>query len=194
MPLLNLADLERDALESLTTFATIPCLSPSFDVEWVQHGYIDARSNCFRTGHSRAHWPTSTSRYIASKAAHQYWWSPSRPRPGRRHRRVVRTPRQAAAPWELVRRPRPYEPVRRDDRLFARGVGDDGYSTYAALLAIEAMEANDIPHSRCVVLIEASEESGSPDLEAYLDYLKDHLARSTDDLSGLRALTTTDCG
>jgi len=69
----------------------------------------------------------------------------------------------------------PYEPVRRDDRLFARGVGDDGYSTYAALLAIEAMEANDIPHSRCVVLIEASEESGSPDLEAYLDYLKDHL-------------------
>jgi acetylornithine deacetylase/succinyl-diaminopimelate desuccinylase-like protein len=26
-----------------------------------------------------------------------------------------------------------------------------------------------------VVLIEASEESGSPDLEAYLDYLKDHL-------------------
>jgi len=69
----------------------------------------------------------------------------------------------------------PYEPVRVEDRLYARGVGDDGYSTFAALLAVEAMEANNIPHSRCVVLIEASEESGSPDLEAYLDYLKDHL-------------------
>ena len=37
------------------------------------------------------------------------------------------------------------------------------------------MEANDIPHARCVVLIEASEESGSVDLEAYLDDLADHL-------------------
>jgi acetylornithine deacetylase/succinyl-diaminopimelate desuccinylase-like protein len=37
------------------------------------------------------------------------------------------------------------------------------------------MEANNIPHSRIVVLIEASEESGSPDLEAYLDELANHL-------------------
>jgi acetylornithine deacetylase/succinyl-diaminopimelate desuccinylase-like protein len=67
--------------------------------------------------------------------------------------------------------------VRRGDRLYARGVADDGYSAFAALLAIEAMEANDIPHSRCVVLIEASEESGSPDLEVYLDELKDQLGQ-----------------
>jgi acetylornithine deacetylase/succinyl-diaminopimelate desuccinylase-like protein len=37
------------------------------------------------------------------------------------------------------------------------------------------MEANHIAHSRCVVLIEASEESGSPDLEPYLDELREHL-------------------
>ena len=41
MPLLDLADFERDALDTLTTFATIPCLSPGFDTEWVQHGHID---------------------------------------------------------------------------------------------------------------------------------------------------------
>jgi acetylornithine deacetylase/succinyl-diaminopimelate desuccinylase-like protein len=69
----------------------------------------------------------------------------------------------------------PYAPVRRGDRLFARGVADDGYSTFSALLAIENMEANNIAHSRIVVLIEASEESGSPDLEAYLDELAEHL-------------------
>ena len=71
----------------------------------------------------------------------------------------------------------PFEPVRRGDRVFARGIADDGYSTFSALLAIEAMEAHAIPHSRCVVLIEASEESGSPDLEAYLDALADHLGQ-----------------
>ena len=69
----------------------------------------------------------------------------------------------------------PFDPVRRGDRVYARGIADDGYSTFSALLAIEAMEAHNIPHSRCVVLIEASEESGSPDLEAYLDELKEHL-------------------
>ena len=71
----------------------------------------------------------------------------------------------------------PYSPVRRGDRVYARGVADDGYSTFAALLALEQLEAAAVPHSRCVVLIEASEESGSPDLDSYLDHLADHLGR-----------------
>ncbi len=59
----------------------------------------------------------------------------------------------------------------------ARGVADDGYSTFSALLALETTRSLAIPHSRCVVLIEASEESGSPDLDAYLDHLSDRLGR-----------------
>jgi len=68
-------------------------------------------------------------------------------------------------------------PVRRGDRLYARGVADDGYSTFSALLALESLEANAIAHARCVVLIEASEESGSSDLEFYLDALREHLGQ-----------------
>jgi acetylornithine deacetylase/succinyl-diaminopimelate desuccinylase-like protein len=69
----------------------------------------------------------------------------------------------------------PFIPTRRGDRLYARGVADDGYAIFSALLAIEALEQHDVPHARCVVLIEASEESGSTDLEAYLDALAGHL-------------------
>jgi acetylornithine deacetylase/succinyl-diaminopimelate desuccinylase-like protein len=69
----------------------------------------------------------------------------------------------------------PFSPTRRGDRLYARGVADDGYAVFSALTAIEAMEEHGIPHARCVVLIEASEESGSMDLEAYLDELAEHL-------------------
>jgi acetylornithine deacetylase/succinyl-diaminopimelate desuccinylase-like protein len=69
----------------------------------------------------------------------------------------------------------PYVPIVRDNRLYARGVSDDGYAIFSALSAIEAMELNNLPHARCVVLIEASEESGSVDLEAYLDDLAGHL-------------------
>ena len=178
MALLDLADFERDALEALTTFATIPCLSPSFDAEWVRNGHID------RAIELLSDW--ALTRKFADFDVEI-------------HRLEDRTPIlvvtiAATAPGDgtavlyghLDKQPPlgnwseglgPYEPVRRDDRLFARGVGDDGYSTFSALLAIEAMEAHHIPHSRCVVLIEASEESGSTDLDAYLDYLKYHLGQ-----------------
>jgi acetylornithine deacetylase/succinyl-diaminopimelate desuccinylase-like protein len=63
----------------------------------------------------------------------------------------------------------PWTPVLEGHRLYGRGGADDGYSAFAALLSIEAAQAQGRSHARCVVLIEASEESGSPDLPAYLD-------------------------
>lgn len=65
----------------------------------------------------------------------------------------------------------PWTPVVEGDRLYGRGGGDDGYSVFAALVAIEAAQRAGLPHHRCVVLIEASEESGSPDLPAHLEAL-----------------------
>src|SRR3989344_5795786 len=64
-----------------------------------------------------------------------------------------------------------WKPVFRGDKLYARGAADDGYSTFAALIAIENLQAQGLPHSRCVIVIEACEESGSPDLEFYIQKL-----------------------
>jgi acetylornithine deacetylase/succinyl-diaminopimelate desuccinylase-like protein len=69
----------------------------------------------------------------------------------------------------------PWEPVVEGDRLYGRGGADDGYSTFSAVTALEAVRAAGGRHARCVVLIEASEESGSPDLPAHLDALGDRL-------------------
>lgn len=65
----------------------------------------------------------------------------------------------------------PWTPVREGDRLYGRGGADDGYAAFASLTAIEAAQKFGYPHQRCVVLIEASEESGSTDLLAHLDVL-----------------------
>jgi acetylornithine deacetylase/succinyl-diaminopimelate desuccinylase-like protein len=75
----------------------------------------------------------------------------------------------------MARRPRPWKPVIDGDRLYGRGGADDGYAAFASVLAIEAAQASGLSHNRCVVLIEASEESGSPDLPAYLDALADQI-------------------
>jgi len=69
----------------------------------------------------------------------------------------------------------PWQPVLRGDKLYGRGGADDGYAIYGALTAIQALQQQGIAHCRCVVLIEACEESGSYDLPYYVDHLADRI-------------------
>lgn len=69
----------------------------------------------------------------------------------------------------------PWTPVLRDGKLYGRGGADDGYAAFASLTALRALQEQGVPHARCVVLIEAGEESGSPDLPAYIELLKPRL-------------------
>ena len=69
----------------------------------------------------------------------------------------------------------PWSPVLEGDRLYGRGGADDGYSAFASLTAIRAVRAAGGQHARCVVIIEACEESGSFDLPHYIDYLQDRI-------------------
>lgn len=57
------------------------------------------------------------------------------------------------------------------ERLYGRGAADDGYSIFTSILAIRALQKMGVEHPRCVVLIEASEESGSNDLPFYMEEL-----------------------
>jgi acetylornithine deacetylase/succinyl-diaminopimelate desuccinylase-like protein len=173
---LTLEDFEREALPTLTNYASIPCLSPMFDAEWEKTAHINTAASLF------VGWSRTRAFHSATTQMHQI--------PGRTP--VITVTVEATAPTSstvvlyghLDKQPplgdwseglSPYAPVRRGDRLYARGVADDGYAIFSALLALESLEAQGIPHARCVVLIEASEESGSPDLDAYLDLLKDQL-------------------
>ena len=71
----------------------------------------------------------------------------------------------------------PWIPVIEGDKLYGRGGADDGYALFAALSAILAMKEQGQAHARCVILIEASEESGSPDLPAYMDALATRIGK-----------------
>lgn len=65
----------------------------------------------------------------------------------------------------------PYKAVLRDGKLYGRGGADDGYAVFGAVTALAALDAQGVPRSRAVILIEASEESGSPDLPHYVSSL-----------------------
>ncbi|MCV2353609.1 M20 family metallopeptidase [Paucibacter sp. B2R-40] len=71
----------------------------------------------------------------------------------------------------------PWTPKYEDGKLYGRGCADDGYAVYASLTAIMALDKQGIPRPRCVGIIETCEESGSYDLPAYLDVLKERLGQ-----------------
>ncbi len=61
--------------------------------------------------------------------------------------------------------------------MYGRGGADDGYALFAALTAVKNLQLQGVPHARYVVLIEFSEESGSPDLPHYLKMLEAQLGQ-----------------
>ncbi len=71
----------------------------------------------------------------------------------------------------------PCKPVLKGDKLYGRGGADDGYALFGSLTAIAALKAQNIPHARIVIMIEACEESGSYDLPFYVDHLADRIGK-----------------
>jgi acetylornithine deacetylase/succinyl-diaminopimelate desuccinylase-like protein len=62
--------------------------------------------------------------------------------------------------------------VREGAKLYGRGGADDGYALFASIAALRSLREQNIPHARVVLLVEFSEESGSPDLPAYVDHFE----------------------
>jgi acetylornithine deacetylase/succinyl-diaminopimelate desuccinylase-like protein len=69
----------------------------------------------------------------------------------------------------------PWTPVELDGRLYGRGSADDGYAVFSIVAAVEAVQKLGSPHPRLVAVIECSEESGSPDLPAYMEAFADRI-------------------
>jgi acetylornithine deacetylase/succinyl-diaminopimelate desuccinylase-like protein len=69
----------------------------------------------------------------------------------------------------------PWQPVIKDNKLYGRGGADDGYAMFASIAALLALKEQGIAHGRIVIVIEASEESGSPDLPFYIDHLSQRI-------------------
>ena len=167
-----------DIVPTLCEYISIPNVSPNFDADWAEHGHMDEAVELIRT-------------WCAKRAIAGLTVEVQRI-PGRTPVIVCECPATEAAAADrtvllyghLDKQPEmtgwrdglgPWTPVVEGDRLYGRGGADDGYAAFASLLAIEAAEAAGIAHGRCIVIIEASEESGSPDLPAHVDRLGDRL-------------------
>jgi acetylornithine deacetylase/succinyl-diaminopimelate desuccinylase-like protein len=82
---------------------------------------------------------------------------------------------QPADPYELWNSP-PFEPIVKDDKIYARGACDDKGQMYMHKIAIQLMlESNQLP-CNVKLIIEGEEEVGSSNLEVFLKQYKEKLS------------------
>jgi acetylornithine deacetylase/succinyl-diaminopimelate desuccinylase-like protein len=173
---------EGEILPALADYIRIPNKSQSFDLQWSEHGHMDRAVSLVESWCRRQPVPGLTVE------VHRL--------PGLAPVILMEVPASGGAAGPAVdtvllyghldKQPEmtgwreglsPWEPVREGDRLYGRGGADDGYAAFASLAALRLLHEQGVPHARCVILIEAGEESGSPDLPAYIEALGPRIGR-----------------
>ena len=171
---------DQRIVPALTDYITVPAKSPMFDAKWAEHGLLD------RVVVDAARW--IEGRRIAGLTLEVIRL------PGRTPVLFFDIPATRAAAdgsgdtvllyGHLDKQPEfngwrsdlgPWTPKFENGLLYGRGGADDGYAAYAAITAIESLDRQGIARPRCVGLIESGEESGSPDLPAFIEALKPRL-------------------
>ena len=157
---------------ALVDYIRIPNKSPHFDPDWAAHGYMDdAVALLEKWARARIGAITGATLEVVRLKGRTPVILIEIPGDGGDtvllYGHLDKQPEMAGWAEGLG----PWTPVIRDDRLYGRGGADDGYAMFGALTAILALREQTIPHARCVVLIEACEESGSYDLPFYVDRL-----------------------
>jgi acetylornithine deacetylase/succinyl-diaminopimelate desuccinylase-like protein len=168
---------DEEIIPCLVDYIRIPNKSPSFEPDWEKLGHMERATQLF------AGW---AARRIADLPGATL--SVER-LPGRTPLIFIDVPGASAGDTVLLyghldKQPEmtgwaegkgPWLPVIEGDKLYGRGGADDGYAMFGALAALLALKRAGKGHARAVVLIEASEESGSPDLPFYMEALAERI-------------------
>ena len=174
------AKWDDEIVPQLVEYIRIPNKSPMFDADWVEHGYMDDAVRLME-GWARAQdIPGMQLEVVRLEGRTPLIFIDIPATNGGNaddcvllYGHLDKQPEMTGWDDDLG----PWEPVLRDGKLYGRGGADDGYAIYGSLAAIMALQEQKVPHARCVVLIEACEESGSYDLPAYVDHLADRIGQ-----------------
>jgi len=162
---------DAEIVPQLIDYIRIPAKSPHFDAQWQANGHIDAVVAQAAAWVKRQPVRGLVTEIVRLPGRTPLLWfeipaSPESARPGTvlLYGHLDKQPEMTGWREDLG----PWQPVLEGARLYGRGGADDGYAVYASLAAVVALQAEGLPHARCVGLIETCEESGSYDLPAYL--------------------------
>jgi acetylornithine deacetylase/succinyl-diaminopimelate desuccinylase-like protein len=174
---------DDEVVPQLIEYIRIPNKSPMFDKDWAAHGYMDAAVALMeRWARAKlAALPGSELEVVrlAGRTPLIFMDIPASGNAARGDDCVLlyghldKQPEMSGWSEGLG----PWTPVLKGERLYGRGGADDGYAIYGSLSALLCLHEQGVPHARCVVIIEACEESGSYDLPHYVDHLASRIGQ-----------------
>ena len=164
---------DTEIVPQLVEYVRIPAKSPHFDPQWREAGHIEDSVQQARAWLAVQPVTGLEIKVVRLEGRTPVLYFDVPATPGGGNHTVLLYGHLDKQPEMTGWRPGfgPWKPVIEEGRLYGRGAADDGYSVYAALSAILALDVQQVPRPRCVGLIETCEESGSYDLPAYLDAL-----------------------
>ena len=155
--------------QTLVDYIRIPNKSPGFDPAWIESGHMAAALDLAKEW-AEKHKPNPSTVHVFQKD-------------NRTPLILIDCPGEVEGNilmyGHLDKQPEmegwrdglgPWTPVMEGNKLYGRGGADDGYAMFAATAAVRSLKDQGIKHPRILILIEFSEESGSPDLPFYMDY------------------------
>ena len=155
-------------IPSLIEYIKIPNKSPSFEPDWQNLGHMD-RVLDIAADWSKTHLPENAQIHVKRSEGRTPLLLVDIP--GKKHGNVLMYGHLDKQPemegWSEGMGP--WKPVIKDEKLYGRGGADDGYALFASLTAVNVLLDQELPLPRILILIEFSEESGSPDLPHYMD-------------------------
>jgi acetylornithine deacetylase/succinyl-diaminopimelate desuccinylase-like protein len=165
---------DGDIVPQLVDYIRIPNKSPMFDKDWQANGHMDAAVALMETWARAQAIPGLQVEVVRLEGRTPLIYAEI-PASGQGagedtvllYGHLDKQPEMTGWDEDLG----PWIPVLKGDKLYGRGGADDGYAIFGSLAAIQALQQQGVPHARCVLLIEACEESGSYDLPAYVDHL-----------------------
>ena len=163
---------DNEITPALIDYIKIPNKSPAFDANWEANGHMD-RVLDMAVDWTKNHMPKGGQLTIK----HTVGRTPLIlvDIPGEKDGNVLmyghldKQPEMEGWDEDLG----PWKPVLKDEKLYGRGGADDGYALFASIGLINALQEQNIPLPRILILVEFCEESGSPDLPHYIDLCSD---------------------
>lgn len=164
---------DNDVIPPLSDFIRIPCKTRALDPNWQENGHLLQAANLAKNWLEQQDIPGITAKVLTlpNQSPFVYAEIPGTDSSGKTalfYGHLDKMPETEG--WEDGLGP--WTPVLRGDRLYGRGGADDGYAIFLPATIIKAFRQQNLPYPRCVMLLEASEECGSPDFIDYFNSLR----------------------
>lgn len=164
---------DTEIVPSLSEFIKIPCKTRTLDPDWQKNGYLQQAANLAKTWIEKQGIPGTKVQVLNLPNQSPFVFAEI---PG-----TCTSNKTALFYGHLDKMPEAegwdeglsaWKPVLKGDRLYGRGAVDDGYAMFIPLTVIKSLQQQNLPYPRCVILLEASEECGSPDFMDYFNQLE----------------------